>query len=246
MAERHEIGGNNPPDQTVTAAETMRDISDWMAEHPVIEEAHAREAKLFIDRGKLAIQDLEAERDSKVRPLNEQVKEINAYYKAPKVQLETVIRELASRIDSFIRAEEQKRIEAAREAARIAEEAEHRAREAERLEQDAMRSANTGELGVDVASAVVEADDAFRAYQKAERQAAIAEKETKAKIGGGFGRAISLRTKETLLVTDAIDAIHAIGVTESITEAILTSARAYRKLHGKLPAGVISETERKV
>jgi hypothetical protein len=240
------IGNNNPPDQTVTAADTMRDISAFLSENPLIDEAHAREAKLFIDRGKLAIADLEAERDMKVRPLNEKVKEINSLYKIPRANLETVLSELQARLSSFLKAEEQKRIDAAREAARIADDAKQRAREAERIEQDALGSANSGELGVDIASVVVEADDAFRAYQKADRQAAIAERETKVKISGGFGRALSLKTKETLLVTDAIDAIHAIGVTESITEAILTSARAYRKLHGKLPAGVISETERKV
>ena len=33
--------------------------------------------------------------------------------------------------------------------------------------------------------------------------------------------------------------------TEAIKEAILTSARAYRKLNGRLPAGVKAETERK-
>ena len=237
---------NNPPDQTVTAADTMKDISDWMAEHPVIDEIHAREAKLFIDRGKLAIQDLEAERETKVKPLNQQVQVINDHYRSPRTLLQKVLDELKNRLASFLRAEEQKRIQIAEETRARAIEAERAAREAERIEKGGIADAAVGEIGVDVATLTRDADQAYSAFEKAARQAALAERETKVRIGGGFTRALGLKAKETLLVTDAVDAIHAIGVTESITEAILTSARAYRKLHGKLPAGVISETERKV
>jgi hypothetical protein len=246
MAERHEIGGNNPPDQTVTAAETMRDISDFLSENPLIDEAHAREAKLFIDRGKLAIADLEAERETKVKPLNQQVQQINDHYRSPRELLKKVLNEIQERLSSFLRAEETKRQAAAAEARRIAEAAEQAAREAERIERERLADAAVGEAGIDVAALTIEADTKFREMEKAQRQAAIAERDAKIKIGGGFGRALGLKTKEELIIIDAIDAIHAIGVTESITEAILTSARAYRKLNGVLPKGVISETERKV
>ena len=236
-------GHNKPPDMTATAVETMRDLSDWMAENPVIQSMeNAREAKVFIDRAKLCIKDLEDERDGKVRPLNEQVKEINAYYKGPRSSLETVLSELNARVAAFVLAEERKREAAAREAARIAAEAEARAREAERLEQEALASAASGELGVDVAAHVTDADDAFKEYERANRQAALAERETHVKIGGGFSRSISLRSKETLVVTDPIAALNDLGLTEDISEAIVKTARAYRKLRGKLPTGVISET----
>ena len=227
---------------TVTAAETMRDLSDWMAEHPVVQSMEeAREAKVYIDRGKLCIKDLEDERDGKVRPLNEQVKEINATYKAPKEALSTVVNLLADRIAEFLAAERERREEAAREAARIAQEAEQRAREAERLEQEAVESANTGELGVDVASHVLAADESFKDFERASRKAALAEKETHVKVSGGFSRAISLRQKETLIVTNPVVALNEIGMTEDIREAIVKSARAYRKLRGRLPAGVSAE-----
>ena len=224
----------------------MRAISDFLSENPLIDEVHAREAKLFIDRGKLAVQDLEAEREAKVKPLNQEVQQINDYYRSPRELLKKVMAELGGRLSAFLQAEERKRIAAAQEAARIAEEAERRARAAEAAEQDAIGSANSGELGVDVAAVVVEADDAFRTYQKAERQAAIAERDTKVKVGGGFGRALGLKTKETLKVVDAAKAVAAMPDNETIHEAIIKAARAYRSLHNQLPPGITSETERKV
>jgi len=239
----NEIGlGHNRPDMVSTAKETMQDISNWMSENPVIQDMEtARSAKVFIDRGKLAIKDLEDERDGKVRPLNEKVAEINASYKAPKTALQAVLFELNTRTTRFIREEERKREEAAREAARIAQEAEWKAREAERLEREALESAKAGELGVDIGAHTVVADEAFREFEKAGRAAQIAERETHVKIAGGFSRAISLRQKETLIVVDASAALVELGLTEDIREAILKSARAYRKLRGKLPAGVTSE-----
>jgi len=234
-----EAGHNNPPSMVDTAGETTRDISAWLAEHPVIQdEKEAREVKVFFDRGKLCIKDLEDERDGKVRPLNEQVKKINGDYKGPREILSKVIEEVGSRLTAFVKEEKRKREEAAREAARIAEEAELKAREAERSEQDAIGSASSGELGIDIAAHVAEADDAFRDFEKASRAAALAQKETHVKVGGGFSRAISLRQKETLVAVDPMAAIAEMGTTEEIKEAIIKSARAYRKITGDLPSGV--------
>ncbi len=238
-------GGNNPPDMTVIATDTMHDISAWAAENPVIQtEESAKEAKLFIDRGKLAIQDLEDERDGKVRPLNEQVKEINFRYKSPKEALQRTIFEVSSRLSTFLREEERKRIAILAEARRIAEEAERRAREAEAAEQAAIGSVNSGELGIDIAAHVVASNDAIREAQVAARQAARAERETHVKVAGGFSKAISLREKETLIVANAMEAIRCLGATEDIKEAIIKSARLYRKLNGKLPEGITVEIER--
>ncbi len=236
------IGHNHPPSMIETAAETMNDLSAWMAEHPVVQtEEDAREAKVYLDRGKLCVRDMEDERDGKVRPLNEQVREINAYYKGPRTQLENVLQALQNRLTDFIREETRKREEAAEEAARLAEEAEQRAREAERIEQEAIESAKAGELGVDIAAHTVGADEAFRDYEKASRAAQIAEKDSHVKIGGGFSRAISLRQKETILVVNPIVALNEIGMTDDIRDAIIKSARAFRKLRGRLPGGVESE-----
>lgn len=235
------MGGNNPPDMTVTADETTKALSDWLKDHPVIEdESTVREAKVYVDRAKLCIKDLEDERDKAVRPFNEKVKEINGYYKNPRTILERVSQELSQRVSSFLRAEELRRIEAANSARRVAEEAERAAREAERIEQEAFRNAAAGELDIDTQAVTMEANDAFRDYERAARAAALAEKESHVKIRGGFSRAISLRSKETLTVTNPMAALQVIGATEAINEAIVKSARAYRKLHGQLPEGVQS------
>lgn len=239
--EPHEVGHNNPPSMIDMTGDTARDISDFMSENPVLTGDTARYAKEYLDRGKLCLKDLEDERDGKVRPFNEQVKEINETYRSPRDVVSGVLQELSRRLTFFVKEEERKRIEAADEAARIAEEAKQKALEAERLEQDAFRSSDTGELGVDVAAHVAAASSAFREFEKADRAAAIAEKETKVKIAGGFSRAVSLRKKETLSVIDPIAAINEIGLTADIAEALIKSARAFKKLRGRFPEGISVE-----
>jgi hypothetical protein len=242
-----EIGHNNPPSQIEATNETAKTLSDWLAEHPVIETDEAvREAKLLIDRGKLAAQDLEAERDILVRPLNERVKEINAEYKPASRIIETVVITLQTRATAFLRAEEAKRIHAAQDAARRAEEAERAARAASSAAQDAIASDSTGELGTNIAAAVTAANRAIADFNRAEREAARAERDTKVKIGGGFKNALSLRQKETLIVQDHQAAIKALGLTDKISAAILSDARAFRTEYGELPPGIISKKEREL
>lgn len=238
---------NNPPDMAELASDTTRNISGWLSENPVIQsEESAREAKLLLDRGKLCIADLEDERKNKTRPLNEQVEEINNHYRPSRTALEAIVKEISRRLSSFIEAEEAKRREAAEAARRLADEAERVANEYATQEQEAIRSVNLGELGVDIAAYVVQTEDAYRAADSAAHKAAIVERESQVKIGGGFKRSASLKTKETLVLIDAIAAITEIGITEDIREAVLKSARTYRKLRGRLPAGVSSETRREV
>lgn len=241
------IGDNNPPDMTITVGEVSKDLSDWMSEHPVItNEDEAREAKLFVDRGSLAIKDLEDERKGKTAPLNEQIETINNHYRAPRELLKGVVDELKRRFDSFLLLEERKRIAAAEEAARLAEQAEQAARDAERKEREAFEDADSGVVGLDIAVVTADADKAFSDYQKAARQAQLAERETKVKVGGGFRRALSLRNKEVIVVENPIAAIQEIGLdNEAVIEAIISASRAFKKLHGRYPQGVGSYSERK-
>ena len=230
---------------TVTAEETAKDISDWMAENPAIEtEEKARKAKAYLDRGKLCVDDLEAERGTKVKPLNEQVKAINDHYRGPRETLNKVTAILVMRISVFMKAETDRRAKIAAEAAAKAAEIERLAREAEEKEREALANAEAGELGVDTLAVTKEADEKFGEFKAAERAANLAAKEATVKIGGGFTRSLGLRNKEELFVVDAAKAISDIGITPDINEAILKGARAYRRLHGELPSGINSNTEK--
>ena len=241
------MGHNRPPDMTETAKETMAALSKWMEEHPVIgSEEDAKEAKVYIDRGRLCIKDVEAERDGLVRPLNTKVKEINEHYRGSRETLQKILNEIEGRITIFLREEERKRQEIAEAARLAAEAAESRAREAEAVERERIESARSGELGVDIAEATSVADSLFSEHERASRFAARADRDTKVKVGGGFSRAISLKTVETLVVIDAYAAMRDMGVTDDIRDAILKSARAYRKVFEELPAGIEIQTERKV
>lgn len=246
------IGHNKPPETIEAAQDTMTALSAWMAEHPVIEvEDDAREAKKLLDRAKSCAAEIENERDRQVRPLNEKIATINSHYKtvhntdAKKPgTLDRIVLELKARLSVFIKAEEDRRAAKAERLRLEAEEAERIAREAEAKEREAIANANNGELGVDVTQVVVEADSRFAEFQKAEREAARAERAEHVKIGGGWGNAVSLRTKETLVLVSYAKAIKAIGPNDKIRDAILSAARDYRKLKGHLPEGIEVETTR--
>lgn len=239
------LGHNRPPTLFDFARETMGELSKWMAEKPAIaSEDEAREAKLLLDRAKNCAADLEAERIKLVSPLNEQVETINAQYKevhnksGRPGRLDKVVNELKVRLAEFIKGEESRRQAEADLLRQQAEEAAAIARAAEAREQEAIANARAGELGVDVTQVVVEADQRFADFKRADREAARAERDAHVKIGGGWGNAASLRAKETLVLVSYGKAINAIGKNEKIETAILSAARDYRKLHGKLPDGV--------
>lgn len=248
------VGHNQPPSLLDFARETMTDLSNWMKDRPVIaSEEEAREAKLLLDRAGNCAKDIEAERDKLVRPLNTQIDEINFKYKAVHNKdakkpglLDKVVNELKSRLGGFIAQEEAKRLAKAEALRREAEEAERLAREAEAKEREAIANAHAGELGVDVTQVVVEADSRFAEFEKAEREAARAERESHVKICGGFNNSLSLRNKETLVLVSYGIAITAIGPHTKIEEAILSAAREYRKEHGQLPDGVTAIIERTI
>lgn len=240
-----EIGHNNPPSAIDLARDAFVALSNFLKNTPVIEtEETAREAKLFLDRAKATQGDLEAARKAEADPLYAAWKGVNERFKPATEHLSRVTDELKARLTAFIRAEEAKRQREAEEKRRAAEEAERAAREAEAAEREARENASMGEIGVDVGEAIQQADDAFDDAQRMAREAARAERDANVRIGGGFGRVASLRTKETLVVVDAAKAIKAIGLTDKIKDAILSSARDYRKLKGELPKGIIAETER--
>jgi hypothetical protein len=238
---------NNPPDMAVTAEEVANDLNAFLGEHPVIEnEDDARAAKLLMDRGRLCIADLEDERAKKVKPHRETIDGINGHYKRPKTILESVLSGLRDRVTAYIRKEEAKRIEAAREAARIAEDAQRKLDAARLLEQEALGASDSGELGVDLKAAVVATDSANRDAAKAAREATRASKQTHIKLGGGIGKAAALREKETYTVVDAVAALHDMGTDDDIDAAIIKKARSYYRLHKKVPEGVTRTTEDRV
>lgn len=245
MSELAKAGHNRPPSSIDMARNALSDLGTFLSAEPVItDDDLARKAKLFRDRARLALQDMEAERDAEVRPLNEQVAAVNAGYKIVSGPLKKALDLLVARMNVFARAEEDRRLREAAEARRIAEEAERAARDAEQAERDALENAEAGEVGVDVVAATARADTSFAQFNHASRDAARAERNAHVRIGGGIGRAASLRTVETLVVTDAAKALAALGLTPDIEEAIVKSARLFRKLRSVLPEGVIATHEK--
>jgi len=245
MDDRDTIGANKPPTPIAFSAETAKALSAWMAEHPVIDsEDTARAGKLLYDRGKTSIEEMEIERRDRCRPLEQRVHGINDEYKSPRNLIERVTYELLARLQAFTRAEEARRRRAADEAKKIAAEKEREAREAERQEREAKENAKVGELGTDIATATQAADEKFAEYEKAEREAQRAERDQRVKIGGGFKRALSLRTTEVIVIDDVHKAIDSIGMVDKIKDAIISAARDYRKEFKELPDGISSVQER--
>lgn len=243
------LGSNGPPDAIEMGWSTYRDVSSWLAENPVIQDEYtARAAKLFWDRAKAAEAEIEQARDGEVRPLNTRVKDINAGYKKVTEPLGKLVAELRSRMSAFALAEERRKAAEAAEMRRAVEEAERVAREAEAREQEAIANAAQGEF-TDVGDAIGEADDAFAEYQLAQREAARAERDVRGRIAGGFGRAFTVKTTESLSISDPVAVVRALvekagRVPEKVEAALLTAARDYRKTFGSLPGGVAVEHSR--
>jgi 23S rRNA pseudoU1915 N3-methylase RlmH len=209
----------------------------------------------MLDRTALALKGIEDERKKKVDPLNLQVFAINQIYhdrhntdsKRPG-RWDRPFQTLKGRISGFMAVEERKRREALEAAHAAKEEAEQIARQAEQREQQAAADAAQGICDVDIGGAMANADAAFADFQRAGRDLARAKRDTKVRIGGGFGKVSTLRNKEILTVTDWKAAISEMTddgeLPAVISDAILTAARAYRKAFDQLPAGIHIETER--
>lgn len=251
---REAIGGNKPPGPIDYAREAMVDLSKFLSDTPVIETAEqASRGGLFVERMRKTLADVEDERDAKVRPLNKTVEDINAEYKAvhnvdkkKPGTADKLLIELRARLTVYAQAEEDRRLAAAEAVRRVAEEAERVARLAEAKEREAIDNAKLGEC-TDAGTATIEADAAFSRFEKASRAAAVAEKGVPVRIASALGgNALSMRTTETLVIESVNKAIIAMGPTDKIKEAILSSARDYRKQHDKLPDGIRAETSRAI
>jgi hypothetical protein len=174
------------------------------------------------------------------------VKAINDQYREVRGPIEKVVDELRWRLTDYAAREEKKRIVAAEELRLAAEAAEMEARRAEEAERDAKQNATLGEL-TNVAAAVVEADQAFSRFEKADRAAAVAENNTNVRIASQLGgRALSMREKETLIIANAMEAFSVLGNHPKVIEALLTAARDYRRKRGELPAGVTASYSRSI
>src|SRR5579871_5231880 len=224
---RAAIGHNQPPGAIELAKPTIEELSRFLADHPVVSnEAEAREAKAILDRAVLALKGVEDERKAKVAPLNAELTAINGDYhrwhnaNGKPGTWDTLLKELRIRLTRFAQAEEARRRAAA--------------------------DAAQGVCDVDIAAAAQEADEAFAQFQRAGRAAARAERDAKVRIGGGFGKAATLRTAETLVIADVHAAIEDIGLTQDIADAVLKGARAYRRENGELPAGISATYEKRI
>lgn len=242
---RAKAGNNNPPDAIERSKEALGQLAEFIREEPVIaDEVKARQAKVLIDRAKGSLDEMEKERDGKVRPLNMQVKTINASYKSPYSILETALNTLTKRVNAYmdeVKAEAEEKARIAREEAdRLVREAE----EALKAKQEADDNAEQGEIGVDVIAAEAEARQKIADANKAIRASQRADKDTNVRIGGGFGRVLTQKTKETIVITDRHKMLTALGYPQSVDESMITAARAYRRLKGELPEGCKSETEK--
>lgn len=237
------VGGNAPPTTIDDAWAVYRDVSAFLEQMPVVQsDDDAKSAKGFFDRAKVALSEMEIARVGQVKPLNTQVDGINAEFKAASAPLGKLRDEVSARLRAFTLAEEARRAAALEEARRIEREAERVAREAEAAEVEARENAAQGEF-TDAGTAIAVADDAFTDYQAAARAAALAAREAKVKVAGGTGRAFTLRTKETLTITDPAVGLAAIiagaggALPDKIADALLSAARNYRTLMGSLPKG---------
>lgn len=240
-----ERGHNNPPTPIESAKEAMVELGKFAESTPVIQNFdEAKLAAAFIERTRVALGAMEDERKPQVDPLNVKLEAINKPYRLIRQPLEKLYDLVKGRLSKFNNAIEQTRL---KEAQRLREEAEARerqAREAEAREQEAIFNAEQGECA-DVGAAIVQADGAFKGFQKADRAAAVAERNVPVRIASIMGgKALSMRTAEVFIVEDACAAITAMGLSEAARQQLIKDAKRFREATGELPDGVKSTYER--
>lgn len=239
------IGGNSPPGPIESAKEAMAELSTFTENNPVIENFDgAKQYAAYIERTKVALNAMEAERKPLADPLNEELEKINKPYRLVRQPLEKLYELAKARLSKYNNAVEQARL---REAQRLREEAERQereAREAEAREQEAILNAEQGEC-TDVGGAIADADQAFKGFQKADRAAATAERNVPVRIASVMGnKALSMRTTEVFIVEDACAAITIMGLSDDLRKQIIKDAKRFREATGELPDGVKSEYQR--
>jgi hypothetical protein len=239
------IGGNSPPGPIESAKEAMAELSTFTENTPVIENFDtAKQYSTYIERTRVALQAMEAERVPQVEPLNAELERINKPYRLVRQPLEKLYELAKARLTKYNNAVEAARL---REAQRLREEAERQereAREAEAREQEAILNAEQGEL-TDVGGAILDADQAFKGFQKADRAAATAERNVPVRIASVMGgKSISMRTTEVFIVEDACAAIAIMGCSPDLQKQIIKDAKRFREATGELPDGVRSKYQR--
>jgi hypothetical protein len=232
---------NNPSSSLFHAKDALDELKKWLTDNPIVEHQPQLKAGTALkERTLIALNGARTEREGKTKPIREQLNAIFAEYDLVKDKgvLERAYNELRKRLTDYAVAVEAARIAEAERLRKEAEERERLAREAEAAEREAIENAQAGEC-TDAAGAIEQADAAFTEFRRADKTAAIAEKNVPLRVGSVLGgKSISMRTTEKLVIEDAFAALKVLGLTEDIEEAILKSARAFRKEFNELPTGV--------
>jgi hypothetical protein len=241
------MGHNNPPDRLAFAVEAYGELSAWLKTTPAITtQAEAQAGAAVNERTLVALNEARAERETKTRPFRDRLNAIFDAYALVKDKgtLETARAELRKRLTKYANDLEAKRLAEVERLRAEAEEKERLAREAEAAEREAIDDAEQG-VESDVGEAILEADQAFTDYRRADKQVAIAAKNVPVRFASVLGgKSRGMRTVEVLTVENFEQAIRIMGLTPKITEAILGSARDYKKEFGEYPAGINATFER--
>ena len=238
---------DNQPSRLEFAAEAYDELRTYLKATPVItcnDEAQAGAA--VNERTLVALNEARAERETKTRPFRDKLNAIFDAYALVKDKgtLETARAELRKRLTKYANDLEAKRIAEVERLRAEAEAKERLAREAEAAEREAIDDAEQG-VESDVGEAIQHADQAFTDYRRADKSAAIAAENVPVRFASVLGgKSRSMRTVEVLMIEDVTRAIKVLGLTDKITEAILSSARDYRKEFDELPAGITATFER--
>jgi len=236
---------NNPSPAIEAAKDAGRDLHAWLNDCIVIENFdQCEQGDGWIERCRIALAQLDDERKPIADPVYAQWKAINAPYSRATKDLERLFDELRRRVSKFKNAVEAARIAEANRLRREAEEKERLARKAEAREADAVAAVDVG-VCEDVGTAIVEADQAFSDFERANRQAATAERNVPVRVASIVGgKAMSMRTKRKLTVSDPIAAFKALWPNERIEKAMELAAKDHEDFFDELPPGITETFER--
>jgi hypothetical protein len=247
------IGHNQPPSAIESAKEAHAELAAYLQDNPVITSPEAaKEAAGWIERTRVSLQAARAARDAETSPLNTALKKIRDFYDLVREKtssnrggaLQVAYDELKRRVTAYADAVEAARIAEAEALRAQAEAAKARAMEADLFERELIANADAGECA-DVTGATVEANAAFKEFQKADRSAAVAERGVTVRLSSVMGaKALSMRTTRKLVIADPQKAFAALWPNEKVRAALIAAARDFEDAYAVLPEGIGETFER--
>ncbi len=232
-------------------AEALKETGNkWINERPTFTDETAPKANSFLEQLTKFSKKVETTRKAEKEPILQQGRELDARFKALTEALSPIVKTMKERMTVYLKEQDRLRREEAERVRADALKKENEAKEAARIAREAEENANAGgNAGTDTDVVGLQAD-ADAKIEEAQTTAAQAEQlaQAKSKVQGDMGNARGLKTYWKATITDPDKAVDhfkkhpdLLAVVQKLADGI---ARSPASRHQEIPGIEITSEER--